>query len=413
MLKDSSNPILKEKIYIALLTGIQFFNILDFVVLMPLGPTLMRYFSITPLQFSALASSYSISAGVTGVLYSAFADKYNRKKFLLLILAGFTLMTFFCSVAPNFEVLLIARILTGVFGGIITPIVYAIIAELIPFERRGRAMGTVMASFSITSILGIPTGLLIADFFSWRHTFYFITFGAFLIILVTRIILPSLPVTKIMHTPKEIVLNLWRVSIKKEYQLPFWIMFLYTFSGFMLFPFLSPYAVKNIGLAEADLKYIYLVGGIFTVFFSRYSGVLTDRLGSLKVFIPALLISMPFIYLYTSVGQMSLAGLLIISTGFMIMINFRFVPVMTLITETPKDSERGAFMGILISLRSFAMAAGTSFTGLVVIENSQGQLERFNYVGILSILTSFIGMFLVIKLYKVIMVRKTNGHQPT
>lgn len=398
MLKDLSS-IQKEKLYIALLTGIQFFNILDFVILLPLGPALMRYFTISPTEFSLLASSYSLSAGITGIFYSSIADKYNRKKLLLLMLFFFIISTFLCAISPTFNLLLLARIFAGIFGGIITPVVYAIVSDLIPFERRGKAMGTIMASFSFTSILGIPTGLAISDVWGWRYTFYFIGVGSILMFLFNLKFLPNLPLKISNLNPLENIKRLWYIFITPKYRVPYLTMCFFTFSGFLLFPFLSPYAVKNIGIFESDLKFIYLVGGIFTVFSSKWAGNLTDKYGSLKVFLPALILSIPFVHLYTSVDKTPLSILLIISTGFMLLINFRFVPVMTLISKSPGKDDRGSFMGVLLSLRSLSSALATAFTGFIVYENKQGMLENFNHIGFFSIFLSIIGTFLFLKLH--------------
>jgi predicted MFS family arabinose efflux permease len=398
MLKDLDS-IQKERLYVAILTGVQFFNILDFVVLLPLGPALMRYFEISPGQFSVLASSYSFSAGVTGIFYSTVADKYDRKKLLLIMLFFFIISTLLCALAPNFEMLLLARIFAGVFGGIITPVAYAILTDLIPFERRGKAMGTLLATFSITSILGIPTGLAISDIWGWRHTFHFIGIGATIILLISYKVLPQLPLKKSILTPFENIKRLWSIFIDRRFTTSYITIFLFTASGFLLFPFLSPYAVKNIGIQETDLKLIYFIGGIFTVFSSKFAGVLTDRYGSLKVFIPSTLISLPFIYLYTSVGNTPLSLLLIISTGFMLLINFRFVPIMTLITKSPDADTRGSFMGVLHSIRSFTSGIATAFTGFIVYENKNGLLINFGNMGLLSIGLSLVGMLCFFKLY--------------
>ena len=383
----------------ALLTSIQFFNILDFVILLPLGPSLMRYFEISPAEFSILASSYSISATFSGLLYSSIADKFNRKSFLMFLLSFFIFSTLLCAVAPNYHMLLLARVTAGLFAGIITPVVYAIISDLIPYARRGKAVGTIMSSFSLASILGVPTGLAIADEFGWRSTFYFICIGSIIVSILNLFVLPSVPVQKITLGFKKNMSRLVHIAVKKEFRVPYLTMFLFTSSGFLLFPFLSPYAVKNIGIAETDLKYIYLVGGMFTVFSSRLAGILTDTWGGLKTFIPAVLFSIPFIYLYTSVEHLNLYTLLIISTGFMVFINFRFVPVMTLITATPSNEHRGSFMGILLSIRSLASASATMFSGYIITLKADGSLEHFHELGILSIGLTLIGALCYIGLY--------------
>jgi len=159
---------------------------------MPLGPMLMRKLSIDPLQFGSLVSSYNISAAIAGVVYGLFADRFDRKKMLILNFVGFIIGTIFCGLSTNYESLLAARIIAGAFGGTLTSVVMAMVTDLIPFQRRGQAMGTVMSSFSIASVIGVPLGLLIAERFDWHYTFYFIAlFGVFSLVL-SSFIFPSL-----------------------------------------------------------------------------------------------------------------------------------------------------------------------------------------------------------------------------
>ncbi len=379
--------------------AIQVFNILDFVVIIPLGPILMRELNITTTQFGLLAASYKVSSGFISLFYSTIGDLFDRKKLTMVCLFMFVLSTLFCAIAPNYTVLMFARILAGVFGGILTPSVYAIIADLIPFERRGRALGMIMASFSISSTLGIPLGLMIAEAFSWRETFHFIGAGATLVMAANIWLLPSVPVKeKKIYRVGEQLKTMWNTFSDKEHLESYVVMMCYTFSGFMLFPFLSPYAVHNVGLQESDLKYIYLVGGIFTIVMSRMAGRLTDSHGPLRVFFPAVMLSIPFVYLYTTVENLPLTQLLIISTGFMVMINARFVPLMTMITKVPKENKRGSFMGVLMALRSFTAASATAFTGFIITEDAQGKLVNFDLSGMTSIGISLFAIFFVLRL---------------
>lgn len=390
----------QELFYIAVLTCVQIFNMLDVVIMLPLAPTFMRVFNISPAEFSFLASSYSFSSGTMGLLYSSIADRYNRKRLLVFLTLGLSITTAYCGFASSYTGLLIARILAGLFGGVINSVIYAIIADIIPEQRRGRAVGAIMASFSITSILGIPIGLAIADYSSWRHTFHFIGVGALIMCLFSAFILPSVPVSgqdlKILASLKRII----SIAATKKNVLPFAVMSLFTFSGFMMFPFLSPYAVKNIGILESDLKYIYLVGGLFTVVASAITGKCSDRFGEFKTFLWPFLLSLPFIYLYTSVGPMPFTQLLIITSCFMIFINARFIPIMTLITKHPKEEERGSFMGLLLSLRSFSSSFAVTFTGFIIIELPNGTLDHFNHIGEFSIFLTIIGSFLFYRLYQ-------------
>lgn len=399
MSKDlSSNS--KELSYIAILTSVQIFNILDVVIMLPLAPTFMRVFDISPAEFSFLASSYNLSAGTMGLLYSSVADKYNRKKLLIFLTLGLSLASTYCGFATSYYGLLIARILAGLFGGVINSVVYAIVADVIPQKRRGRAVGAIMASFSITSIVGIPIGLAIADYFDWRHTFHFIGIGALIVTFFSGFTLPSIPVQGTKLKVLENLKRVFAIAATKKNVLPFTVMALFTFSGFMMFPFLSPYAVKNIGLLESDLKYLYLVGGLFTIIASAITGRYSDKHGEFKAFIWPFIFSLPFIYLYTSIGPTPFPLLLVIASCFMIFINARFIPIMTLITKHPQETERGSFMGLLLSLRSFSSALAVIFTGLILVELPNGKLQKFNYIGQFSILLTIIGSFLFYRLYQ-------------
>lgn len=391
----------KEKLIVGLLAAIQFSHILDFVVIMPLGPVLMRHFTIDPTQFALLVSSYNISAALAGLLLGLIADNFDRKLLLQICFFFFAVATLFCAYAFNYQTLLISRIIAGGFGGALNTIVFSIVTDLIPFERRGRAMGTILASFSITSVIGIPLGLVIADEFGWRYCFIFITALSFIIMSIGHFVLPKISVIHKELKLKESLSRLVKVSINKDYLKAYSLLMSLAFSGFLIFPFLSPYAVKNIGIQESELKYIYLFGGLLTIIASRLAGKLTDKHGTIKTFIPGILASIPFILLYTQVINLSLSVLLVISSIFMATITFRIIPAMTLITSIPLAHERGGFMSILNSTRSLASASATLLAGYLIAESSDGKLLNFNYVGYISVFISIMTIFIAINLYRI------------
>lgn len=386
MSKDLDNTSLsKERLYVTILAAIQFAHIVDFVVLMPLGPTLMEFFQISPKEFATLVSSYSFSAAISGIFYGVIADRFDRKDFLIICFIGFLFGTLMCGLTDKFEVLLIARIIAGCFGGVLNGIVFAIVTDLIPYQRRGKAMGIIMSAFSIASIMGVPIGLAIADRFGWQKTFWFITFFSIPILVVSYFIFPKLNShihkVSVSEELKRFATLLKNMNYFKSYLL---ILIIGT-STFMLIPFLSPYGVKNVGIEVTDLKYIYLVGGFFTVISSRLIGGLTDRFGAYRVFIILGLFSFVPIYLYTNAPPMSLMSYLLLSSIFMVVISGRFIPAMTMVSEVAKDSDRGTFMGLLNSIRAWASALATLIAGVIIQENANGKLENFDLVGYLSI----------------------------
>src|SRR5262245_37725928 len=155
-----------EKFVITILAILQFTVIVDFMVLSPLGAILMPKMGISTSQFGLVVSVYAISAGASGLLAAGFADRFDRKRMLLFFYTGFVLGTFCCGIATTYPFLLFARIITGVFGGMLGSIAFAIITDTFPMEVRGRVMGFVQMAFSASQVLGIPIGLYLATTFN-------------------------------------------------------------------------------------------------------------------------------------------------------------------------------------------------------------------------------------------------------
>lgn len=375
----------KELSYILLLAAVQFAHMVDFVVLMPLGPTLMRDLQISPIQFGSLVSSYNFSAAIAGLCFGAIADKFDRKSLLMMALTGFLIGTTLCGVTDKFALLVTFRIFTGAFGGMMNGIIFAAITDLVPYQRRGKALGIVMSSFSVASVVGVPIGLAISDTFGWSFTFYFIAAFTTVIWVLAQFIFPNLtghlgrPHTSFVKRLKKLISN-------SEYVLSFIFIFFVSGSMFLLIPFLSPYAVKNMGIATTQLKYMYLVGGLFTVVTARMIGVMTDKLGALKLFVTIVFVSFIPTMLYTHAGRINFLTYLALGSFFMTMVSGRMIPCMTLISEVPAEDERGLFMSVLHSIRASGSASMTFLAGFFISETSQGQLLGFNHTGYLSIL---------------------------
>ncbi|MEX0799064.1 MAG: MFS transporter [Bacteriovoracaceae bacterium] len=388
----NNQPVARERLYVFLLAAIQFAHIVDFVVMMPLGPVLMRVFDISPIQFASLVSSYSFSAAVAGVLYGVVADRFDRKTLLLFCFVGFIIGTFLCGVAGNFNLLLAARIVAGCFGGVLNGIVFAMVTDLIPFLRRGAAMGIIMSSFSIASVLGVPIGLAIADNFGWQKTFWFIALFSLPIFFASKAAFPSLKEHIQIKSPLQDFKRFGKLLLNLNYFKSYLLILLISVSSFMLIPFLSPYAVKNVGILESELKYIYLVGGFFTIISSRIIGKATDRFGAYQVFVTMALFSFLPIYLYTSAPAMELIPFLALSALFMTVVSGRFIPIMTLVSEIARSKDRGTFMGLLNSIRALGSALATLAAGAIIVETPGGELEKFTDVGYLSILISLVAI---------------------
>lgn len=401
----------QESLYVRILAAIQFSHIVDFVVLMPLGPTLMDALSISPVQFASLVSSYNFSAGLAGFVFATIADKFDRKKMLMISLAGFIIGTILCGFSPNFNYLLSARIITGVFGGVLNALVFTIATDLVPAKRRGRAMGLIMASFSIASVLGVPIGLAISDYINWHYTFFFIAFFTCFIYVAAFCIFPKMPAKENTHSASETLKRFGQLITKRQYSSSYLLILIVAMSMFLLIPFLSPYAVKNMGIQALDLKYMYLIGGACTIVSARLIGVMTDRFGALKLYILLALISSIPVYLYTHAGKMLFVPYLIISAFFMMIVSGRMIPCMTLISMVPSEKERGSFMSLTNSIRSVGSASATFLAGLMISEGSRGELVGFSNVGVLSIGLMLLSILIIFITSKKMMMRISPDHE--
>ena len=375
----------KEGLYVFLLAAIQFAHIVDFVVMMPLGPTLMRVLNVSPIQFASLVSSYSFSAAIAGVAYGVIADRFGRKTLLIWAFLGFMLGTISCGLTNDFNLLLGARIIAGCFGGILNGIVFAIATDLIPFHRRGSALGIIMSAFSIASVLGVPLGLAIADKFGWQKSFWFIGAFSFPIYIGSILAFPKLREHVQNKSALEDLKRFGVLLLNFRYFRSYLLVLIMGLSTFMIIPFLAPYAVKNVGIQEESLKYVYLVGGFFTIITSRLIGKATDKVGAFRMFVALVVWSFVPIYLYTNAPQMGLTMYLVLSTMFMFSVSGRFIPVMTMVSEIADSQDRGTFMGLLNSIRALASALATLIAGAIVVEAQDGSLEKFTEVGYLSI----------------------------
>lgn len=389
----------KERWYILILAAIQFTHILDFVIMMPLGPRFMRVFHITPVEFSALVSSYTFSAGIVGFLGALYADHFDRKKFLLFNFTGFIVGTFFCAISTNFTTLLTARIIAGAFGGVLNAGVLSLASDLIPYQRRGSAMGVIMSAFSVSSVIGVPTGLYIAQAFDWHASFYFICIIGIVFWILAFIQLPNLKIHRQVKGFKENLLNFKSILVQKSYLLNFSLTSILGFGIFGIIPFISPFMVRNIGLTEEQLPLIYLIGGACTIVTARIIGKLCDKKGSFAVFkVTALLSVFPILFLTHLPPGAPLWVALLSTTLFTSVGSGRFIPALTLISATVKNEERGTFNSLENAARQISSGAASQVAGLIVGSTAAGALTNYNIVGYIAAATSIIGIFIAYKI---------------
>src|ERR1043166_2340096 len=251
-----------QVLVILLLALTQFTVVLDFMVMSPLGDMLIKSMLLTTSQFGFAVSVYAFSAGISGLLTAGFADRFDRKKLLLFFYVGFIVGTLFCGLASTYFMLIAARIVTGVFGGVIGSISLAIMADLFPLQQRGRAMGFIQMGFGASQVLGIPIGLYIANQWGWQSPFFMIAGLATIIWSATMLKLR--PITKHLElkSEKTAVKHLWHTIKARKYQVGFLTTALLSLGGFMMMPWGSVFAVNNLHVTYEQLPVLFMVGGV-------------------------------------------------------------------------------------------------------------------------------------------------------
>lgn len=381
----------REKLILWTLAAINFIHIVDFMILMPLGPQLMRVFEISPREFGLLVSSYTFSAGISSFFGAFFLDRFDRKQILLWVYIGFTVATLGCALSPSYSVLLMARVISGLFGGLTSALILAIIGDVVPDSRRGRAMGLVMAAFSVASVLGVPLGLFLASLSDWHTPFYILTL---LSLVSLGMIIRFIPSIK-DHLNQEIqrphpVQVIKRVTSNSNQMRAISLSVMMMFGQFMIIPFLSPYNVANVGFTEMQLTYIYIAGGAFTIFTSPWVGRLSDRYGKLKVFSIFMALNVIPIGIITHLGVTPVPLVLLVTTLFFVTSNGRYVPAAAIITGTALPENRGSFLSFNSAIQQLATGLASLIAGLIIGESATGQLTNFNLVGYIAIFFSLL-----------------------
>lgn len=385
---------------IAVLAFIQFTVILDFMILSPLGAILMPTLKITPAQFGLVVSIYAFSAGASGLLAAGFADKFDRKKFLLIFYIGFVLGTLFCAMAPTYEFLLAARMVTGLFGGVIGSIVFAITTDLFPYEMRGRVMGFVQTAFAASQILGIPCGLYLANHWGWHVPFLMIVVVSAIVGGIIWWRLRPIDAHLRKNESQKPFMHLWQTVSTPSYLQAFATTALLSTGGFMLMPFGSAFSVHNLGLEMAQLPTVYLITGICTIFVGPLVGKASDAFGKFNVFMFGSALSIIMVTIYTNLGRTPLSMVILVNVVLFVGIFSRMIPSQALMSAIPSPSSRGSFMAVSSSVQQISGGIAAVLAGLIVTEAADGTLQNFDNLGNVVICATLITVVLMYLIHR-------------
>ncbi len=399
-LNTQSTPLSQKRELWLLLTlaGIQFTHILDFMIMMPLGPQFTQIFSITDAQFGLLVSAYTLAAGASGLLAATYLDKFDRKKLLLTLYILFGLATLACGLAPTYYSLMVARVLAGVFGGVLSALSQTIVAEVIPFERRGRAMGIVMTSFSVSTVAGVPIGLFLAAHFSWHAPFFGI---AALVGVLAAGAFMTLPVLsdhlKVGKKPSAFRV-IGQVLADTNHLKAFTFSALLMFAGFTVIPFITIYLQTNVGWRTDQVPYVYLCGGVVTLFTARMVGIFTDRKGKVYMFrLMAVLGVLPMVATTLTAG-LPVWAVLCVSTAFFACMSGRMIPGMAIVTSTANPQLRGTFMALNSAVQSAAMGVAAFVGGLIISRDAQNLVQNYWMAAVVGAVASVAAIVMAGKL---------------
>ena len=384
----------RERGLLWLLALIQFTVIMDFMVMMPLGPQIMQAFAIGPAGFAAAVSAYAWCSGLTGLFAATYIDRFDRRRLLLVVFGLFALSNLGCALASNFHLLLFARAFAGLTGGVLGPMVFAVIGDVIPESRRGAAMGVVMTSFSLASIAGVPAGVLLGAHFGWQAAFVLLTVLCVAIWFAAMRLVPSLT-AHLAKTPPplaQVLPNLLRLIAKPAHLRAFALTLSMVASNMIVIPFISPVLVANLGIAPDQIAWIYVAGGIATLFSARAIGKLADRHGKVRVFRWVAAFSILPLLFVTHLPALSFAAVVAFFPFFMVAASGRFIPMQALMTTVPEPQQRGAFMSIATAMQSLGVGLGSWVGGLLLGTGPGGTIVGYGVNGWIAAALTVFGM---------------------
>jgi len=380
------------------LAAVQFCHIVDFMIMMPLGPSLIAALGIGMHQFGILVAAYSFSAGISCLLAATFIDRFERRALLRLLFLLFGLATLGCALAPDFATLLAMRILAGAFGGVLGALVQTMVADLVPFARRGAANGLIMSAFSLATIAGIPFSLLLANQWGWRAPFMFIALLVLLLLLAALRLIPELRQHMRKEEENRLLADLFAVLADANLRRAQLFSATLIFSGFMVIPWITLYAVGNVGITMHEIPLIYLVGGAATLVSARLIGRWADRFGKQRVFYATALACILPLLLLTHTGAAPLWLWLVCTTLFFVLISGRMIPAMALVASAPPPPLRGTFMAVNSSAQLLANALAATCSGFIVTQSASGALIGFGTAGWLAVGLNLLAMLLAARL---------------
>ncbi|MFK8162190.1 MAG: MFS transporter [Lewinella sp.] len=389
-----------QKGLIFILACLLFSIVVDYMALSALSAVLLPALELTTKEFGILVSAYAFSAGISGFLATGFADSFDRKQLLMVYYGGFLAGILLCALAHSFVVLLIARIVTGISGGVVASICFAIVADLFAPDQRGRVMGYVQLAFAASLVAGLPLALYLATNFDW-HLLYgvFLVFG---LIFLSIVFFKVKPVNQHLNTTQAVASPKHSLHVMSNQS--YWTVFLnnvfLVLGDVMFMTFGSAYLTNNLGVSLDDLPILFGLGGVATILLSPVVGRFTDRYGKLKVFTVSTVVTMIIVGIFSQLGSVSFWLIALVHTLLFAGINARMIAATAMTTLVPNQQDRGAFMSLDASLQQLAGGVAAIAVGWIVFQATDGKVQGYPILGgvVIGVMLMTIGLMYLVHL---------------
>jgi predicted MFS family arabinose efflux permease len=385
MQSDASGPVFSERALVFLIGAIQFINILDFMVVMPLGPDFARDLAIPTSRLGLIAGAYTAAAATAGLLGAFVLDRFERRRALSVALFGLVLGTLMCGFARGLTSLILARLVAGFFGGPATSLSLSIVADAVPEERRGKALGAVMGAVSVAQVVGVPASLRLARALGWRASFIALAIAGALINAGALFLLPPIrahlrqQASGARSAGAALLALVRRPLVRRSYLMTATVMA----AGFLVLPNLSAYVQRNLGLPRDQLENLYMLGGLATFCTLRVAGRFVDKYGSFRVICAGAALFIVIQY-FLLLGYDPRVPLWLVFIFFMIALSSRNVAHSTLASKVPASSERARFMSLQSTVQHLASSLGAILSARMLTELPDGKLAGMPLVALCS-----------------------------
>ncbi len=378
------------------IAGLLFTMVLDFMLLPAISAMVMPALDLSTSQFGYVVSAYSISAGTSALIFSTFADRFERKKLLMFIYTGFLIGILGSALAQGFWMLIAARVFTGIFGGVVAAICYAMVSEIFSLQQRGRAMGSLHVAFALCQVLGLPVAVFIASHYQWQMAYFIILSVGLLFYILSLFIMK--PITGHLNEQDNVSSKLKGIVSTPSYWFVFANNITLVIADVLFMTFASVFYVKNQLISEDDLAVVFGASGIATILLSPLIGKLADKTSHFKVFAIGTGIAAIMVVTISQLNEAGIIWVVVCNTLLFSGMAARMICSGALGLEIPKSTDRGSFMTFDSALQLICAGMAATAAGWIVFQDEDGKMLNYPVLSIIVVLLMGITLFYTLKI---------------